>query len=340
MGQTMLYDLNLAWSPATSRDQLLQLLTMSASLGYGTVALNHALTSAPPADHVSPIPDPSSLTTTTTTTESSKADTGGLASSRARLPAILHRATITIADPGSTTFRLPVLSRAYDLVAVRPLTADAFQNACLTLDVPIISLDMTQQFPFHFRPKPCMAAVSRGVRFEICYGQVVGGAGAGAGKTVSPPDAKSRAAFIANVTQLVRATRGRGIIVSSEARNPLGLRAPADVINLLSVWGLASERGMEALRSGPRSVVVNEALKKTGYKGVVNVVRLAEGGSGGGNTDSDTKEKASQGQQVAGKKAKKQKRKNGEGAEPVQPGEVRQNKKVKLVSREGKKSDG
>jgi ribonuclease P/MRP protein subunit RPP1 len=311
MGQTMLYDLNVAWSPSTTADQLLQLLTMSATLGYGTVALNHTLTSSPPQNHTAPFPD---LSSSSSSEEQQQQ----------RLPHILHRATLALADPGAFTFRLGTLAKVYDILAVRPATADAFQNACLTLDVSIISLDLTQRFPFHFRPKPCMAAVSRGVRFEICYGQAVGSVG----RSV---DARARAQFIANVTQLVRATRGRGILISSEARTALGLRPPADVVNLLNVWGLGTEQGMEGIRSIPRSIVVNEGLKRTGYKGVIDVVQAARGGP----TAEDSK-KATQTEQ-AGKKGKKQKRKNGEGAEQTQQDEARQNKKVKLVSRESKK---
>lgn len=314
MGQTMLYDLNVGWSPSTTKDQLLQLLTMSASLGYGTVALNHILTSSAPADHTSPFPDisPSSEGAPTAT-----------------LPNILHRATLTLSDPGASTYRIPALLKIYDILAVRPLTQDAFQNACLTLDVPLISLDLTQHFPFPFRPKPCMAAVARGVRFEVCYGQFVGGGGRQA------VDARGRANFISNVTSLVRATRGRGILISSEAKTALGLRPPADVVNLLSVWGLGSEHGMEGLRSIPRSVVVNEGLKRSGYKGVIDVVQVSKGAV---VLSDDTKGKTAQPEQGS-KKSKKQKRKNGEGGEQTQAGETRQNKKVKLVSRESKKND-
>ncbi|PHH62485.1 hypothetical protein CDD80_1350 [Ophiocordyceps camponoti-rufipedis] len=88
-------------------------------------------------------------------------------------------------------------------------------------------------------------------------------------------DARGRANFIGNLTSLVRATRGRGFVVSSEAKTALALRAPADVVNLLSVWGLANERGLEGLRAIPRSVVVNEAIKRRGFRGVVDVVQVA-----------------------------------------------------------------
>ncbi|KAI0014968.1 hypothetical protein F4780DRAFT_787798, partial [Xylariomycetidae sp. FL0641] len=62
----------------------------------------------------------------------------------------------------------------------------------------------------------------------------------------------------------------------SEARAALALRAPADVVNLLHVWGLPAERGTAGLAALPRSVVVNEGLKRRGFRGVVDVVAVAE----------------------------------------------------------------
>jgi ribonuclease P/MRP protein subunit RPP1 len=223
---------------------------------------------------------------------------------------------MTLSDPSTSKYRLPSLVRAYDILAVRPVTAAAFQNACLTLDVALISLDLTNHFPFHFRPKPCMAAVARGVRFEISYAQVLAA------------DQRGRANFIGNATELIRATRGRGIVISSEATGALTLRAPADVINLLSVWGLHSEKGMEGLRSVPRSVVVNEGIKRTGYRGVINVVQPA--------ADSNKRSEEKQTDEKGAKKAKNPKRKNlGEedGQAPSGNNSKRQAKKAKLASR-------
>ncbi|ATY62415.1 RNase P subunit p30 [Cordyceps militaris] len=245
----MLYDLNIAWSPSTPPDKLLQTLAAARSLGYASVAINHQL-DQPVHTAPSSCPIPPLAPTTTSLA----------------LPNILHRATFPLADPSAPSYRLPALAAVYDLVAVRPTTPEAFQNACLTLDVALISLDLAQPATrFHFRPKPCMAAVARGVRFEVCYAQLLNAA-----------DARARAAFIGNVTGLFRATRGRGIVLSSEARSALGLRGPADVVNLLGVWGLPHERGLEGLRALPRGVVVNEGIKRTGFRGIVDIVQTAE----------------------------------------------------------------
>ena len=79
----------------------------------------------------------------------------------------ISRCTLTISDP-SLNHRLPELARHYGIVAVRPTTEKSFLAACLTItDASIISLDLTQRYPFHFRPKPLMTAVKRGLRFEI-----------------------------------------------------------------------------------------------------------------------------------------------------------------------------
>lgn len=131
-------------------------------------------------------------------------------------------------------------------------------------EISIISLDLTQRFNFHFKPKPLMTAVNRGVRFEINYAQAVQGVGA------------ARRNFMSNAMAIIRGTKGRGIVVSSEATDVVAVRAPADVLNLLGVWGLGRERGLEALAVNPRGVVVNEGLKRSGFRGVIDVVNGGE----------------------------------------------------------------
>ncbi|KAL7961163.1 PHP domain-like protein [Trichoderma compactum] len=302
----MLYDLNIAWSPATPTDRLLQTLTTAHSLGFATVALNHTLELPFPANPTTPFPAlPSS---------SSSDSNNNNNNNNNKLPHVLHRATLPLADPAASNYRLPSLASVYDLLAIRPLTEKAFQNACLTLDIPLVSLDMAQHFPFYFRPKPCMAAVSRGVRFEICYSQALAA------------DPRGRANFISNATNLIRATRGRGIIISSEAKSAFGLRAPADIVNLFNVWGLQSEKAMEGLRTIPRSVVVNEGMKRDGFRGVINIVQVVNKDAVQGDQTDDQSSAAEQ----PGKR-KNQKRKNG--GEGVQPISKREAKKMKLAAR-------
>ncbi|KAI0975339.1 RNase P subunit p30-domain-containing protein [Xylaria arbuscula] len=276
----MLYDLNIAWSPHTNQAELERTLRFSASLGYDVVALNHTLGAPIPPNITNAIPkyEPPS-------------PSSSLSPSQPKLPTVLRRATVVLTEP-SQHHRLPQLASTYDILAVRPQTEESFSAACQSLtDISIISLDMTVRQPFVFRPKPCMFAVSRGVRFEVCYSQVLQGpapvyvigpkgskdaGGSYVGNTGTGVDARARAAFIGNVASLIRATRGRGIIISSEARSALGLRGPADVMNLLHVWGLPTDRAKEGLGVLPRGVVVNEGLKRSGFRGVIDIVGVAE----------------------------------------------------------------
>ncbi|KAK3309694.1 RNase P subunit p30-domain-containing protein [Chaetomium strumarium] len=358
----MLYDLNIAWSPGTSTAELERTLKFAKYLGYDVVALNHII-SAPiptqPTPITNPIPQltpphPSypggacRTTTTTRTTSSSTTTTTNLSTtapsalpptskgagsslsssstSSSLLPTTLRRATLVITDPSTINYRLSDYARAYDLLALRPTSDKSFSWACLsTSEAPaLVSLDLASHLGWHVHHRTAMAAVQRGVRFEICYAQALGGGGGnGNGSAGGPEAARRRANFIGNVQALLRATKGRGIVLSSEARGALGLRGPADVVNLLAVWGLGPEKGFAALGEGARAVVVNEGIRRRGFRGVVDIVKTAEGGDVGGRGDGEEEgdgegvkaTKKNNKQQQQQQQQQGQKRKNGDGGQ-------------------------
>ncbi|KAI0383433.1 PHP domain-like protein [Hypomontagnella monticulosa] len=316
----MLYDLNIAWSPSTSAAELERTLRFSSQLGYHVVALNHNLDAPLPSQIPNPLPKFPAESSSPTTSQ--------------RIPTVLRRLTVNFSDPAQNQ-QLPKAAAAYDIVAVRPHTEKAFQAACLTVsatEVSLITLDLTARLPFYLKPKPCMAAVARGLRFEIAYG---GALNPGA-------DARARAHFAGNVAQLVRATRGRGIVVSSAAASAGTLRAPADVVNLLAVWGMPPDRGLEALGTNPRGIVVNEGIKRSGFRGVVDIVSVAE------RSEEELKEKKEEEKGKAKEAAAKdgKKRKNGESGEVTaeaeqgdQPMSKRKAKKLRAALRQKEMED-
>ncbi|OIW25908.1 PHP domain-like protein [Coniochaeta ligniaria NRRL 30616] len=316
----MLYDLNIPWSPTTSPQDLDRTLSFAHHLGYSVVALNHTLPPPIPAS----IPNPLPL----------------LPPSPGR-PTVLRRATIPISDP-STNHRLPQVAAAYDLVALRPTTERAFLAACTSLssdNFALISLDLTAFYPFHFPPRTCMAAVSRGLRFEICYGQFLG---------AKKDDSRARSNFLSNVAGLIRATKGRGLVVSSEAGSALGLRGPADVVNLLAVWGLGTERGKAAMTENARGVVVNEGIRRRGFRGVVDVLGGAEGEEerekteveGAGKKEKGKGKQKGQGKDKGQQQGQKRRSEEGEVAGGVEaPVSKRQAKKMKLAAQKGKPTE-
>ncbi|KAJ5528045.1 RNase P subunit p30 [Penicillium frequentans] len=236
----MFYDLNVPYSP--DDPEVPHTLNFLAELGYTTIALSQTITGKlPPSLTPPPLPPnpPKSLQ-------------------------LLTRLNLTLSDPAQNQ-RLSNLTQLYDLVALRPTNEKALLNACTNLECDVISLDLSVRLPYHFKFKMLSAAVSRGVRLEISYGPGVTGSGVDA-----------RRNLIGNAMALIRATRGRGIIVSSEARRALNLRAPWDVINLTCVWGLSQERGKEAICEEARKVTALAKLKRSSWRGIVDIVHGGE----------------------------------------------------------------
>nr|KAJ3419728.1 Ribonuclease P protein subunit p30 [Polyrhizophydium stewartii] len=108
---------------------------------------------------------------------------------------------------------------SYDILAVHPKTEKLFQAACQQLEVDIVSLDMGSRLPFHLRHPTINAAIQRGVHFEICYAPAI-------------RDSTARRHIISNSAALMRATKGRNIVLSSELVQAFDLRGPHDIANL------------------------------------------------------------------------------------------------------------
>lgn len=238
----MTYDLNIPWSPNISPLSLERIITFLSDLGYQTLALTHTqsdqnLTSK----HSNPIPTKFTFEIPSKVT-------------------LLRRCTIVYSDP-SQNHRLPSISQLFDILAIRPTNEKAFLASCTTVtEHSIISLDLTIRYPFHFKPKPLMTAIKRGIKIEISYGQCISA------------DAVGRKNFISNTMSIVRCTRGRGLIISSEAGNVVACRGIQDLVNLLGVWGLSKDKAIDGLGKNPREVVVNEGMKRTGFRGVIDVI--------------------------------------------------------------------
>lgn len=231
------HDLNLLYS--TNHAELSRSLAFHAELGYSVVAISIQVTgkllATPQLVPVSDLTIPKSINA-------------------------LTRLTLTISDT-SQNHRLASLQPHYNIIALRPTTEKSLQLCCNSLECDLISLDLSQRLPFILRFKTVASALQRGIRFEICYSNGVTGGN------------DARRNLISGAVALIRATRGRGIILSSEAKNALGLRGPYDVINLAQVWGLGQERGKEALCEEVGKVVRLATLKRTSFRGVIDIVQ-------------------------------------------------------------------
>ncbi|KAI4305364.1 hypothetical protein L6164_028735 [Bauhinia variegata] len=156
----------------------------------------------------------------------------------------------------------PIL-KTYDLVAVRPLNQTAFDQACGTMEVDIISIDFSEKLPFRLKQPMVKAATERGVYFEVTYFGLI------------QEDVQRRRRMISNVKLLVQWTRGRNIILSSGASSVSELRGPYDVANLSLLMGLSEERAKAALSKNCRTLVGNALRKKQFYKDAIKVEAIS-----------------------------------------------------------------
>jgi len=164
----------------------------------------------------------------------------------------LSRLTIRISDKSQLAcFNAtnPILSQ-FDILAVCPTTEALFHVACETLAVDLITFDLGTKVPFPFRTKVINMAVQRGICFEISYSGCL-----------KEPGIKRYT--MANATELIRVTKGKNIVFTSEALKALDMRGPYDITNLGTLFGLEPGRSKEALTKNPRTVVMHGVTRKS-----------------------------------------------------------------------------
>lgn len=230
------HDLNVA-HPAS-----IETLKMLADLGYGTVAINvHYLGKY---SSTSAIPNP--------------IDSAALEAAVPGLK-VLSRLTLTLEDKAAN-YNLATISKEFDILAIQPTSEQTLQYACSQMDIDIISLDMANRLPFYLKFNMIGSAVSRHVALEINYAAAI-------------EDSSSRRYLFSNASNLVRASRGRGLLISSGARQSYSVRGPHDVANLATFWGLPTNRASEAVGENARRLVTKAYTRKHVHKGVMQITQ-------------------------------------------------------------------
>lgn len=277
-----MYDLNVQW-PATAYSekplpiQLLNLqntLIMLNSFGYNHIAINFIIdendkipTKTP--EKLNPIPM-NELREKTKSFKDLK---------------LFSRATIVISDPSKSQSVSKLSSCGmFDLIAVQPTTEKALQMATTNLDIDIISLPMATRLPYFLKHKTIGQAVEKGIKFEICYaGLIAGPAGYESAMTLGTTGHISRKNFIGNCLQLIRASRNRGLVLSSGALEPLHVRNNTEILALMDTLGHKVSKGKEAFTKNPQECLVAGRLRIKSNKQTV-MLGQAIGTSTGAST--------------------------------------------------------
>ncbi|KAF8724706.1 hypothetical protein AX14_008669 [Amanita brunnescens Koide BX004] len=154
---------------------------------------------------------------------------------------------------------------SYDILSLVPTNGTTFSLACLTHTVPspltthIISLPLTlPRFNFHLKHTLIRTALKNGAAFEITYAGALGGQPdailAEAGLAETGQNAKRN--WWANAREIVRVTKGKGILLGSGSTNEADLRAPRDVQNLVTLLNIPQDLAHHALTTTPKSITI------------------------------------------------------------------------------------
>uniref|UniRef100_A0A672FLK4 Ribonuclease P protein subunit p30 n=2 Tax=Salarias fasciatus TaxID=181472 RepID=A0A672FLK4_SALFA len=239
-------DLNIRVDPDKSKLQ--RLIDTAAHLGFSTVALNYVFEPSTKKKQEIPVPTPISELI------------GELpvVQGRSRPIRVLNRLTVVTSD--ASHFRPNAAEyRRFDLLAVEPTTEKLFHAACMSYDVDIVCISVTEKLPFFFKRAPINGAVDRGVLFELSYAAAI-------------RDSTRRRYTIANAVCLMETCKGKNVILSSAAEKALELRGPYDIINLGSLFGLSDENSKAAVSSSCRSVLLHAETRKTA-SGIISTSR-------------------------------------------------------------------
>ncbi|CAG4918230.1 unnamed protein product [Colias eurytheme] len=165
---------------------------------------------------------------------------------------ILQRITIAFSET-SVAIKLNQSEnlKRYDIVAVVPKTLQAFQYACSTLDVDIITFDPEGRIPFKVSRKLYRQAIERGMFFELMYSPAI-------------KDSTARKNIISTAHNYHAVGKSKGIILTSCAENHLQIRSVHDVINLGFIFGLNTNESLEVIRNNARKLILRSRGRKLG----------------------------------------------------------------------------
>jgi ribonuclease P/MRP protein subunit RPP1 len=148
------------------------------------------------------------------------------------------------------------IMQSYDLVAVKPMTDKLFQLACNQLEVDIIMIDPSSRL--RVKQSTINQALRRGITFEISYGPLI-------------RSNESRKQILMNAAELMRKTKGKQTIVTSDLQSVMDMRNPLDIINLCTLLQMNPEIARNAIFENSRYCVLKGIARSKTYRGVLSV---------------------------------------------------------------------
>ncbi|KAJ1915517.1 RNA-binding RNA processing protein rpp1 [Tieghemiomyces parasiticus] len=272
----MFCDLNLAYPvvdrrPVEDRAALAQaegLVQQAYDLGYQVVAFSQIVTSPINLRSIAPI---KTFTLARSGQPSARHDRGAtplmlgkaFTHRSADVTSIyqLRRITVVADKPGipSKADMVALNKLDYDIVAVQPLDNASFDWVCENAEVDIITFNLAERHEIRLKHTTVGVAVSRGVHFELNYGDCL-------------RNSTARRQLLNWGHDLFRLTGGKNLIFSSNATRALELRGPYDVMNLGNLFEQSMSVMKSGLTTGPRSVLYHAETRRYTHKSAVMAI--------------------------------------------------------------------
>ncbi|XP_035209736.1 probable ribonuclease P protein subunit 3 [Stegodyphus dumicola] len=225
-------------------DHITDCLHRAYDFGYECVAINTVIDSSVLSGKNITIPEPKTVTFTAENCRNFK---------------IVNRLTAIIEDGihAHHLLKSPI-PKKYDLLALQPVNEKMLQHICSTLDVDIISLNLTEDMGYSLKRTYIGQAIEKSMSFEIQYSPCL-------------RDQTSKRLTISNSQLLVHVSKSKNVIISSGATKPLELRTVEDVINLGYLFGFKTNQANSAVRKNGKLVLAHANTRRKTGCGFVSV---------------------------------------------------------------------
>ncbi|BGP27171.1 RNase P subunit p30 family protein [Rhodotorula toruloides] len=161
------------------------------------------------------------------------------------------------------------------LLSVSPTNLTSFSHVALSLSPPtpfaptLITLDpsISPRLPFPLK----RGMISSLARSGVCFELILRGVTRLDQEGEQPGDSgKRRRNWIAGAREVVRATEGKGVVVSSGAVRAGEMRGTEDLINLCSLIGMPPAQAKDALTVSPQRAIMRGLSLRQTYRGVIS----------------------------------------------------------------------
>jgi len=175
---------------------------------------------------------------------------------------LFSRLTFPLTDPIQLNKMATPNITSYDIIAVEPKDEKLLHKVCTDSEhVDLVTFNFLSEPPrFKIQPSLIKVAQERGIHFEIAIGPGLRSA------------TNAKQSLISYARKIVKATKGRNVILTVGALKTCEVRGPYDLMNLGVLFGMNQSQAKDAVTKNFDSMLRHSLSRKSGG-GVVTFVR-------------------------------------------------------------------